>query len=72
MRCRGTLTFTFLLVTASACTSAVTLRHPVTGVTVKCGPYAFDNLGRSAAVATERERQCVNDYQRQGFERAPN
>lgn len=58
-----------LLLLVTGCTSAVTLRHPITGVTVKCGPYAFDNLGRSAAVAMERERQCISDYQRQGYER---
>jgi len=68
---RRFLTLGLLLLLVTGCTSAVTLRHPITGVTVKCGPYAFDSLGRSAAVAMERERQCVSDYQRQGYERAP-
>ena len=53
----------------AACTSTVTLRHPQTGATVECGPYYSAGLyyGR----ATERERTCVYDYQRQGYERVP-
>jgi hypothetical protein len=44
----------------------VKLRHPTTKQEVKCGPYAFmfghgvDNLNR-----------CLDDYQRQGYERVP-
>lgn len=50
------------------CSSAVTLRHP-DGRMVKCGPY--NAFGAHAFVGAQREQQCIGDYQRQGFERAP-
>ena len=53
----------------AGCTSAVNLRHPQTGATAKCGPYY--SLGGYYNVATIRERTCVQDFQRQGFERVP-
>ena len=52
----------------SACNSSVQLRHVVTGKIVTCGPYnAFGAAARISAV--ERERGCIQDYQRQGYER---
>ena len=51
------------------CTSAVTLRHPQTGTAAKCGPYY--SLGGYYNAATIRERTCVQDFQRQGYERVP-
>jgi hypothetical protein len=50
----------------AGCVGSVKLRHPTTKQEVKCGPYAFmfghgvDNLNR-----------CLDDYQRQGYERVP-
>jgi hypothetical protein len=50
----------------AGCVASVKLRHPKTGQEVTCGPYAFafgtgvDNLNR-----------CLDDFQRQGYERAP-
>jgi hypothetical protein len=55
---------------ACGCTEAVKLRNPVTGATATCGPYMLEGLGQPASVA-EREARCINDYQRQGFEREP-
>jgi hypothetical protein len=52
--------------TLARCVGSVKLRHPTTKQEVKCGPYAFmfghgvDNLNR-----------CLDDYQRQGYERVP-
>ena len=56
------------LLILSACNQAVQLRHTVTGKIVQCGPY--NALGGTARItAVERERGCVYDYQRQGYER---
>ena len=52
-----------MLTLVTGCTSAVHLRHSETGKTVKCGPY----LMTGGVVA--RERGCIEDYQRQGYER---
>jgi hypothetical protein len=66
---RRVLAAVALVVVASAlagCVSSVMLQHPGTKQRVKCGPYAFawghgvDNLNR-----------CLDDYQRQGYERVP-
>jgi len=56
-----------ILLTLAGCTSAVTLRHPATGAVATCGPYY--TVGLYAFAANERERQCIQDYQRQGYER---
>ena len=59
------------LLLLSACNSAVQLRHVATGKTVQCGPYsAFSMSSRFSAV--ERERGCIQDFQRQGYERVMN
>ena len=56
------------LVMLSACNGAVQLRHVVTGKIVQCGPY--NSFGVAAQMsAVERERGCIQDYQRQGYER---
>jgi hypothetical protein len=50
----------------AGCVGSVKLKHPTTGKEATCGPYAFmwghgpDNLNR-----------CLDDYQRQGYERVP-
>jgi hypothetical protein len=50
-------------------TSAIKLRHP-DGRTAICGDsYA---VGYHHVVAADRDRDCVRDYQRQGYERVPN
>lgn len=61
------LACTAVVLTLAACTSAVTLRHPSTGAVATCGPYY--TVGLYAFAANERERQCIQDYQRQGYER---
>jgi len=49
---------------------AVTLKHPVTGEIVQCGPHT--GLGRSAfAVTAQLQRGCIQDYKEQGFQRVP-
>ena len=58
-----------IVLALTACTSAVTLRHPATGAVATCGPYY--TVGFYAFAANERERQCIQDYQRQGYQRVP-
>jgi len=53
---------------AACATPRILLRHPSTGVTVECG--AEGELPGSGA-AYRRQRDCVEDYQRQGYERGP-
>ena len=50
----------------SGCVGGVKLRHPTTKQEVQCGPYAI----RFGIGYQELER-CLNDYQRQGYERVP-
>lgn len=52
----------------AGCTTAVIMRHP-DGRVAKCGPY--DARPLNSFSSAQRERGCVEDYQRQGFERAP-
>jgi len=51
-----------MLAVVTGCTSAVHLRDKE-GKTVQCGPYFM-----SGGVVA-RERGCISDYQRQGYER---
>ena len=50
----------------AGCSEAVVFRHPQTGATVTCGPYSYFG-GRDVYYMS----QCIQDYQRQGFERIP-
>ena len=54
------------LAVLASCTGPVILRHPETGKTVQCGP---DDTDQSAEAAYRRERDCIEDYQRQGYRR---
>jgi hypothetical protein len=56
------------LAAACATTEPIVLRHP-DGRTVQCGPY--DNRPAHAMASAYRERGCIEDFQRQGFERVP-
>lgn len=53
----------------AGCTGAVHLQHPVTGRTATCGPYA--NVAGWKYTAIAHERGCVDDFQRQGYQRVP-
>jgi hypothetical protein len=53
-----------------ACTSPVKLYNARTGQAVQCGPYASDMVTGTNAYAV-REAQCIQDFQRQGYERMP-
>jgi len=49
-----------------ACTAPIKMRNAATGQVATCGPYKETGLG-----TPEREAQCISDFQRQGYERAP-
>jgi hypothetical protein len=55
-----------LMAALTGCTEAITMRNKTTGEVATCGPY--EHADRFSAV---RETECIRDYQRQGFERAP-
>jgi hypothetical protein len=50
-------------------TDPVFLRHPQTGRTVQCGPYSHSTDPISFETATTKEGNCVEKYERQGYER---
>jgi len=54
------------LLVLAGCTGPVILRDPQTGKTVQCGP---DETEQRADVAYQRQRDCIEEYQRQGYKR---
>jgi len=69
----ATITFRVLLLftcvgALNGCTTTpVYLQHPTTGRIAKCGPY--DARPINSFSSAQRERGCIEDFQRQGFER---
>jgi len=58
-----------ILLALSACAvPPVVLRHPSTGLTVECRAGGAVPGSRAAY---QHQRDCVEDYQRQGYERVP-
>jgi PBP1b-binding outer membrane lipoprotein LpoB len=49
-------------------TKPVTMKH-ADGRRVTCGPYPADGMRASAGAI--QESRCIQDFQRQGYERAP-
>jgi hypothetical protein len=59
-----------MLATMGCSTTAITLRHPDTNQVTQCGPYLIMNPFFPAISGThDQERDCIQDFQRQGFER---
>jgi uncharacterized lipoprotein YajG len=54
---------------AGCSTAPVKLVNQKTGQTAQCGPYYSD--GWENMETAYREARCIDDYQRQGFVRAP-
>jgi hypothetical protein len=48
------------------CTGSARLRHPTSKQEVTCGPYAL-----KFGMGLEEFKRCMDDYQRQGYERVP-
>lgn len=62
-----------ICVALTGCASESVYLRNVAGTTVQCGPYSGGGIGPIANLAAEqRLRDCVADYQRQGYERTPN
>ena len=63
------LVFVGMLTLLAGCmTDPVSLRHTKTGEKVQCGPYSAAR-GPTDETATILERNCIDLYQRQGYER---
>ena len=62
----------FVILLAGCATSEAVYLQNSTGQTVQCGPYTVGGSIPQANVRVqERLRDCVADYQRQGYERTP-
>jgi hypothetical protein len=62
------LTLAGLLVAFAGCVADVKLRHPSTGKVAICeGGYC---PGVMCLPAQQRQMRCIDDFQRQGYERA--
>ena len=60
-----------LVLTAGCATTPILMKHP-DGRTTQCGPYTnMHPLFPGMSPHWKAERECISDYQRQGFERAP-
>jgi hypothetical protein len=66
----GLLLVTGLALAGCASTDPIYLRHQTTGRVVQCGPYPT-NSPQQVSTALIRERGCMEDFQRQGYERVP-
>ena len=55
----------------AASTEVITLRHPSTGQTVKCGPYKYDAFLSGSLKAEKDLRNCVEDFKHGGYVRSP-
>ena len=69
------LTMILVAIALTGCaTSEVVYLKNMGGQTVQCGPYELAGIGglqQAAAQAQDRLRDCVTDYQRQGYNRIP-
>lgn len=71
MRTIIVLGLTVLGLVGCATSEIVHLRN-ATGDTVKCGPFTTSgNAAIAAQVSHQKLRDCITDYQRQGYERVP-
>ena len=59
-----------LVAVAGCATQPIKLRHPQTSAMAQCGPYTnMHPLFPGASPHWKAERECINDFQRQGYER---
>jgi hypothetical protein len=53
-----------------ATSEIISLKNPTTGTIVTCGPYTkFGNINSATQAAQNELRYCVDDFQRQGYQR---
>ncbi len=61
-----------LVALAGCATSELVYLQNASGLKVQCGPYTdYGNVSRANMVAHKKLRDCISDYQRQGYERIP-
>lgn len=66
------LIFVTLMLAGCASSETVLLRNAA-GMTAQCGPYqSWGNVNFAQLQAQNQLRDCVADFQRQGYERTPN
>lgn len=65
-----TISFLVVLIALVGCTEAVKMRNTQTGQIAQCGPYPSDMIAGGNTQA-QREARCIDDFQRQGYERMP-
>jgi hypothetical protein len=71
---RSTLALTMAALALTACASPTETIYLAKGTErVQCGPYKDDLIGNTGGVngLERRLRQCVEDYQKAGFQRVP-
>ena len=60
------------LIAGCATSSTVRLQHPETGDIIQCGPFrASGNIPAGEQTVLAELRYCIEDFQRQGYERLP-
>ena len=59
------------LMLTSCVSGGALMKHPVTGKTVECGRYAKASSSLLSLTFENRERDCINDFRLQGYERVP-
>lgn len=69
MRAAMSVRLVAMLVFLAGCSTSdpVYLRHPQTGEKVQCGPY-MNSVIAGTQSAVLRERDCIRNYQDQGYE----
>jgi hypothetical protein len=67
---RAVFLIAIVAVSLAACTESIKMKNTQTGQITRCGPYASVALGGGTNQA-QREMQCIQDFQRQGYERMP-
>jgi hypothetical protein len=71
---RKTMIFAAVALTLAGCTTSETIHlRNSTGQVVQCGPYThYGNMPAAGAENRAEIRDCVADFQRQGYDRVPN
>jgi hypothetical protein len=67
---RTALFIPVVAIALAGCTDSIPMKNAQTGQIAECGPYASD-LWVGGNTQAQREAQCTQDFQRQGYERMP-
>ena len=68
----GLLALVLTCLVLTGCVSGGALmKRPVTGETVECGRYVWASPSLLSLTLESRERECINGFRLQGYERVP-